>query len=894
LGSDQSYGSAGIFDLGLLAVDFVIQSYMRRKLQVFISSPGDVGVARRLAAETVDSLSQEYAGYFELDPYLWEHEAMVASKHFQEIIQSPAECDIVILIIWSRLGTALPPKFTGLDGRSPVTGTEWEFETALVAATASGTPDILVFRDVSDTPIATLHRPARDRALAQLDALDDFWSKHFAKESHFSAAFTQYRTSQEFVESLTAQLKRLLDRRIKRDLLPSSETGRIWVGPPHRGLEPYEFEHAQIFFGRDVEIRKSIEWLREGAARGRAFLLICGASGSGKSSLVRAGILPRLMKPRRISGLAFVRRVAFRPSEAREGGDVVLAFVRRLVVASGRDDWGLPELRGPDQTAEELAKLHNEHADVLSVLIRTVLSRLTNKLRSQERLLPYEKAALIVVVDQLEELFTVENIDANQRRSFVRLLERLANQGVVWIVATMRADFWSRVLEISTLVELVEAKGRLDLPAPTISALSDMIRRPVALTGLAFDEHQEGTISLDAAILDDARVEPGALPLVSFALSAVYAKDVVADGGRVLTYATYKDLGGLQGAIARKAEEIFSVQPQLVRDSFSLMLTSLVTVRDVAGTTAIARAAPLDEFAAGTPVRTLVEAFLSTDARLLVADTAAGVGPVVRLAHEALLTHWPRAVEQIEVDRSDLVLRLHLESAVAALRQYSVANTPVLPVELTGPGMELLSRRPGFFSRELEAIVRSSNDAWRELVHVYADFTADMDAELGSLRRVAARLSGKNLQFEIRTPATEIVPLASMENYEAGTEAVITVDKDEKTKALLSCDLAIFVIGDYNRQMRTEEYDRIDIDMLRVCNLMLKFGRPRVVILKVSPDLRWAPAWDRFLKQWPPENRERLQIVQNFNSLPEFNHLLYDVLLSAVERPVVSEPANLN
>ncbi len=99
---------------------------MTRGLRIFVSSPGDVTAAREIAALTIERLAQDYARFFKIEPYLWEFEAMVASGHFQDSIEPPSAFDIVVLIVWSRLGTSLPERtavreYRGIDGRAPVT-----------------------------------------------------------------------------------------------------------------------------------------------------------------------------------------------------------------------------------------------------------------------------------------------------------------------------------------------------------------------------------------------------------------------------------------------------------------------------------------------------------------------------------------------------------------------------------------------------------------------------------------------------------------------------------------------------------------------------------------------------------------------------------------------------
>jgi hypothetical protein len=143
------------------------------------------------------------------------------------------------------------------------------------------------------------------------------------------------------------------------------------------------------------------------------------------------------------------------------------------------------------------------------------------------------------------------------------------------------------------------------------------------------DAHGAG---LDETIRQAATGEHGALPLLSFLLDQLWQRRT-AEG--LLTFAVYEELGGLEGAIGRRAEEVFQAQPEPVQRALTAVLRSLVTVE--AGT-ATSRAASLAAFPEGSPERALIEALLHPQARLLVADDEDGAAQV-RLAHEALLSH---------------------------------------------------------------------------------------------------------------------------------------------------------------------------------------------------------------------------------------------------------------
>jgi WD40 repeat protein len=631
---------------------------MAQRLRIFISSPGDVPDERLRADLIVDKLGQDFARYFSIESYRWEHEPLLASGHFQDAIAPPSASDIVILILWSRLGTPLPEKtatreYRGLDGRAPVTGTEWEFEDALAAARQHGAPDILVFRNVSPAAVDPRDPAARARSLLQLDALDEFWKRHFSDRGIFLAASVEYRGLEEFAAALEQSLRKLLERRVKAAVAPAAgDGGPIWLGNPFRGLQAYEFEHAAIFFGRDALIARAAERIAAHARAGSAFLLIVGASGSGKSSLVKAALVPRLMKPQRIEGRAFLRRLLFRPSDAPQ--DLILGFVEALTRAPAAAGIGLGELLGSGQSPKDLAAHLRAAIASPDYIFARALALVTDAARKTGLILPFEQANLIIVIDQLEELFTIGAIGAEDRRAFIQLLAGLARSGLVWVVATIRADFWHRILDEPELLRLTEESGRLEVAAPSPAEIAEMIRKPAQAAGLHFEVHPETGLGLDAVLSEHAASEQGVLPLLSFTLDTLYAEDVTRRGGRELTFARYEQLGGLEGAIATRAEEVTRALPAAVRAALPRVLRALATTADGREGGPLARPVALRSFPPGSDARTLIDAMIT--ARLLVASRE-GDDAIVRVAHEALIGRWDRAREQLAGDRRDLETR---------------------------------------------------------------------------------------------------------------------------------------------------------------------------------------------------------------------------------------------
>jgi WD40 repeat protein/TPR repeat protein len=666
-----------------------------QKLRIFVSSPGDVKAAREIAALTIERLAQDYARFLIVEPYLWEFEAMVASGHFQDSIEPPSAFDVVVLIVWSRLGTSLPQRtgvreYRGIDGRSPVTGTEWEFEEALSAAQTRGAPDLLVYRSRKPAPFDTRDPDRFDQQSQQLKALNGFWERHFANQGMFIGAYTSFTTDAEFAAAFEMHLRKLIEKRIASLAASRSDAvAKAWTHAPFRGLEAYEFEHAPIFFGQDEALAKAMLQLTANAEAGSPFLLVVGASGSGKSSLVKAGLLPKLFVPRRIAGAAFMRRVVFRPSDAQEHEDLFDALARRLTTQlSGQE--GLSELLGHGQSAASLAAHLRSATAAPAFPIGSALGQLTLQARQAGRMLEYESAKLVLVVDQLEELFTGERISAGERVHFIALLAGLVRSGLVWVVATMRRDFWHRADETPELLDLSEGNGRIELAPPTAPQLSQMVRRPAEAAGVAFEVHGTTNVSLNEVIAEEVAREPGALPLLSYLLDQLYRIDVLEGHGITLTYATYERLGKLEGAIATQAEAVLERCEPEDRRALASVLFSLVEMGTAEGTVerAIARRVPLATFLPGTPQRRLVEALLDPDARLLVSDTEKDASPSVRLAHEALISRWAQARDFVQSNAEALRIRHRIEERYALWRgldkRRQVEGSAPIAAELSG------------------------------------------------------------------------------------------------------------------------------------------------------------------------------------------------------------------
>jgi len=644
---------------------------MPHKLRLFISSPGDVGLERRFALGVIERLQGEFGGRLQLEPIRWEDQPFRATDTFQPQIIPPSETDIVVCVLWSRLGTALPEQFRREDGSRYSSGTEWEFEDAVRGFQERGRPDLLVYRRTQDPP-SSLTDPQYEQRKAQYTALEAFCRKwFFSDDGAFKAAFKTFEAPSDFEQMLENDLRQLLLERLPEHLaeqLASQDTAIRWhKGSPYRGLAAFDVEHAPVFFGRTKAISDIKDILARRADRGCPFLLVFGMSGCGKSSLLRAGVLATMTSPGVVEGVDFWRCCVFRPSDAAED-------LCHGLAASLASDEALPELAAGGVTTEALAAMLEDAPQHAAAPLGMALRRAAEQADTDTGFDRESAPRMILLVDQLEEIFSLDQFDDAARATFIRALAALARSGLIWVVATMRSDYYPRCAELPELVELKEGDGQYDLLPPTFDEVGQMIVYPTRAAGLKFEKHIESGRRLDAVIHEAAARDPQALPLLSFTLDELYRRKT--DDG-FLTFAAYEELGGLEGALAQRAEEVYCQQPAEVQETLAPLMRGLVTVDAGDDQLFAARRVSLEGLATTENRRRMLDALI--DNRLFVTDRADDGTAVVRVAHEALLTHWPRVTGWLEEDREFLHIRSRLAEHADRWRDEGRRDDLLLP-----------------------------------------------------------------------------------------------------------------------------------------------------------------------------------------------------------------------
>ena len=506
-----------------------------------------------------------------------------------------------------------------------------------------------------------------------------------------------------------------------------------------------------VFFGRDRAIDEARRRFADAAARGAPFLVIVGASGSGKSSLARAGVIPRLTTPGVVAAVDLWRVARMKPSEAQS--DPLLALTTALFAPEA-----LPELADGDfKTADALAALFKNGGGAIAPPVVGALDRAAAAAGRERHSDRPPEAALVLFVDQLEELFA-PGIDDADRSAFVETLARLAATGRVWIVATLRADSYELAIREPKLKALKESGAAFDLGPPGPAEFADIVRAPARAAGLAY-ETDPAKGPLDDRILADA-ASPDSLPLLQFALQQLYERRVERGEATLLTHEAYDALGGLAGAIAAEAERaVAGLRPEALATLPKLLRRLAEPSHD--GRTLLLREALIAEAAADPAEAELLEALKA--AFVVIAGTDAQGRATARLAHAAVFDSWPRAKGAAQMNRDFLRVRAEVEDS---LRRWGEHGRPT--DRLIHAGVPLAEAK--------------------DLVKTYA---AELPADLVEFVRLSARRAQR--QLRLTQAAAAILAMvaaaaiaASVIAYRARQEAVAQSDRAQQALAAIS------------------------------------------------------------------------------------------------------------
>ena len=440
---------------------------------------------------------------------------------------------------------------------------------------------------------------------------------------------------------------------------------------PFKGLAAFTETDADDFHGRDRLVGELLERMDDPDFR---LLAVVGPSGSGKSSVVRAGLIPALRQGR----------------------------------VRGSAEWFVTSMMPGDQPFEALeTALLRVAVNPPPSLLEQLRDGDRGVLRSTRRILPDDDGVVLVVIDQFEELFTPAVSDADRDGLLRALAAALTERSTpLRVVLTLRADFFDRPLRHPAFAPLLKQSTAAITPLSP-DELERAIVDPAAAAGVGFEP------GLVADIVADVNRNPGALPLMQFALTRAFDHA----SGDTITLDDYRAVGGLNGALAQRAEELWQAAAAAEQAATRRMFGRLVTLGE--GREDTRRRVLRSELGDDAATAAMVDRYGA--ARLLSFDRdTATREPTLEVAHEAVLRSWPRLREWLDEDRDAIRVHRHLSAAstdwVASGRDrnelYRGSRLTAAESLRGNPAVELNAQESEFVAagmdlrRELEAATR--------------------------------------------------------------------------------------------------------------------------------------------------------------------------------------------
>jgi eukaryotic-like serine/threonine-protein kinase len=460
---------------------------------------------------------------------------------------------------------------------------------------------------------------------------------------------------------------------------------------PYVGLSAFDSAHAGVFFGRSRMTAELLGVMRRQIDNQRRFVLICGASGCGKSSLLQAGAIPLLRQKGGFDGL-YALSVAACDLAAAQGGEVLMHLTSALAT------WSLGERPVfPPQPVAALAQTLVQHPDTIAAVIEEAIRRHGDRQTAE-----HPHSHLLLTIDHAEALVSSGYVSHQERSDVSLVLQALCDCPHTLVVMIVRGDFYPKLIDaMPDLIERKAGDGHIDVLMPTPGEIAQIIRGPAMLAGLNFEEDKQTLSRLDDVLRDAAIEQPDALPLLQHTLQSLYERR--GEAGE-LSFEAYRRIGGLEGALTYRAEEVFCAQPVPAQERLDRVLSQLIVVQSDSDSVS-ARRAPWSALA-DEHARTFVESFIR--ARLFVGELENG-HPSFGVAHEALLRQWPRAREWAQENRRLLQARARLQRAAVRWVEEGRRSDHLLnPGQPMIEAQEAARELPGRLSPDEHALLAAS------------------------------------------------------------------------------------------------------------------------------------------------------------------------------------------
>ena len=593
-----------------------------KTIRIFISSPGDVRQERKIAHKVITELNSQFAKYLHIEVLMWENFPLTADSTFQEGIDYFLKSDVIdfaVFILWSRMGTPLCRKFLRPDGTCYQSGTEYEFDMMMNLYKEKGWPRILTYVKQSEQAPTHLSNMAElEEYIQQKERLRSFITEHFRdEESNSNYAYLQFGENASFEHKFREHLKALI-----KPILGNVGDVKEWEGNPYVGLTSFEFEQNTIFCGRKQLVYNTASSMVDFQhPEVKKSLIVLGESGSGKSSFVKAGLLPFFCDNK---------------TDDRNSYHIIV-----------------PSTYG-DRMRQGIVDILSSHYTFLQghPFLEEISS--SNPKDKNFKYLTYSidknpGQTLLLYIDQFEEMFTDARINEEERLCIFSLLKGLVSTLRIHLVLSVRNDFYYVFARYEDLDWIKKHSLTVDMPVMGSAEILEIVEEPARKACLKWEVSDKGE-GLNHRIVNEALAIRD-LPLIEFALSELYNRRNEQDE---LTFEAYKEIGGLEGAIAQYADNFYQGLSDEEQKALEDILAYVVTKSAASNHTYVRKTALREDIVTDEFRDALIRKLIAS--HLFISGKDSMGRPTVTLAHEVLLRSW-KAVSEWIVNEEDFLSR---------------------------------------------------------------------------------------------------------------------------------------------------------------------------------------------------------------------------------------------